>query len=308
MLKLHVPWEAQGWNFYAVGMFDSAFATAGQTTASGSGVFNPGTNLGGQTQQTSTSATQSLLSGLGGAGRAEIVIGRTELGADVVFQPNRKPRYGVDVSSAVGPFDVYADVGFRQGAERDLYRFTSASYDPNVPYVAQVESYRPQGTVLQVAGGASYSFVFNDNDTLTLGAEYFYNSLGYDDASLYPFLLFVGGYQPFYTGRHYGAVTATLVAPGNWDKVTFNFSTLGNLSDRSFVSRLDFFIRVLTHLQVEAFAQVHYGNEGGEFRLAADIPAGGIAPATASSSAFPADRIRLSAPLLDVGLALRMSL
>ncbi|HLL54014.1 MAG TPA: hypothetical protein VK447_10730 [Myxococcaceae bacterium] len=299
MLKLHVPWEAQGWNFYAVGLFDQAFATAGQTTAGGSGTSPVGST---NNAPTTPSTNAGLLGALGGATRAEIVIGHTEVGVDAVFQPGRKPRFGVDLSSALGPIDIYADVGFHQGGDRELWRFTSGAYDPALPYATQVEPFRLGGTILQAAGGASYTLVYNDNDTLTFGGEYFYNSLGYEDADLYPWLLFTGNYQAFYTGKHYAALVATLLAPGNWDKTTFNLSTIANLSDMSFVTRLDFFVRVLTYLQVEAFAAVHYGRRGGEFRFALDVPAQPVAP----NVTIPA--IHLPPPLVDFGVALRMNL
>lgn len=311
MLKLHVPWESQGWNFYAVGMFDSAFATAGQITAGGSGTFDPAATAANN-QVSANTPSANFLGGIGGATRAEVVIGKTEVGIDAVFQLNRRPRFGVDLSSGIGPFDVYVDVGFHQGSssgDRPLYRFKDSvsAFDPTLKFVEQVDAYTPSGMVIQAVGGASYTFVFNDNDTLVLGGEYFYNSIGYDDTSLYPALILNGGFQPFYTGRHYAALTATLVSPGDWDKVTFNFSTLGNLSDRSFISRLDFFVRVLTYLQVEAFAAVHYGNAGGEFRLAFDpTPAQlGITNVPPPAATTP---IHIPAPLFDLGIGLRMSI
>ena len=48
-------------------------------------------------------------------------------------------------------------------------------------------------------------------------------------------------------------------------------STLGNLSDMSFVSRLDYSLTLLTHLSFEAFVGVHYGTRGGRVPLGIDI-------------------------------------
>ena len=75
----------------------------------------------------------------------------------------------------------------------------------------------------------------------------------------------------FYTGRHYAALFASLPAPYSWNYTTFTLSTIGNISDRSFVSRLDYSLTVLTHLSFEAFAAVHFGYKAGEFRLGADF-------------------------------------
>ena len=53
--------------------------------------------------------------------------------------------------------------------------------------------------------------------------------------------------------------------PGTY--TTFTLSTLGNLSDRSFITRLDYSLQLLTHLRFEAFVAVHYGTREGEFRF-----------------------------------------
>ena len=131
------------------------------------------------------------------------------------------------------------------------------------------------GMKTQAVGGASYSRKYNDNDLWTLGAEYFYNQPGYANTSLYPGLLFNQSNQPqlnfFYTGRHYAALFLSLPAPYSWNYTNFTLSTLGNLSDMSFVTRLDYSHTLLTHLSVEAFVGVHYGSRGGEFRLGVDV-------------------------------------
>lgn len=56
-------------------------------------------------------------------------------------------------------------------------------------------------------------------------------------------------------------------APWSWNYTNFSFSTLGNLSDQSFFSRLDYSHTLLTHLTFEAFGAVNYGRREGEFRL-----------------------------------------
>jgi hypothetical protein len=67
-------------------------------------------------------------------------------------------------------------------------------------------------------------------------------------------------------------------------------STIGNLSDRTFVSRLDTSVLVLTYLTVEAFVAGHYGHKVGEFRFGA------------GSGSSPLNPI-----VLDFGLALRVN-
>ena len=83
--------------------------------------------------------------------------------------------------------------------------------------------------------------------------------------------------------------------------MTFSLTNLGNLSDKSFITRVDFTIRVLSYLQVEAYADTHYGARGGELRLGFDTPAG-----TLGGQPIPA--ISLPAPTFDLGVGLRMSI
>ncbi|HLM42999.1 MAG TPA: hypothetical protein VK458_03975, partial [Myxococcaceae bacterium] len=91
MLKVHVPWEARGWNFYAIGLLDNA---------------GPAGTLGQ----------------VGGAARAEVVLGPAELGLDAVLQRGRKPRFGLDFSPALGPIDIYGELALRRGSDTPLYR------------------------------------------------------------------------------------------------------------------------------------------------------------------------------------------
>src|SRR4029077_14729016 len=127
-----------------------------------------------------------------------------------------------------------------------------------VPVTAASGTYDvvPQsGVKVQAVVGANWSRKYNDNDLFTIGAEYFYNQPGYADPSLYPGLLANKSGVPqlnfFYTGRQYGALYASFPAPYSWNYTSFTLSTIGNLSDRSFVTRLDYSLTVLTHLSFE---------------------------------------------------------
>ncbi|WP_375766677.1 hypothetical protein NR798_34035 [Archangium gephyra] len=255
MLKVHVPWEAKGWNFYAIGLLDNA---------------GPAGTLGQ----------------VGGAARAEVVLGPAELGIDAVLQRGRKPRFGLDFSSALGPIDIYGELALRRGSDMPLYRLPSnvslgdllgqvdgtGGVPPDLGALP-IEAYYPDGYTPQVSGGATWTFAYSESDTATVGVEYFYNSTGYPTSLAYPYLLFQGQFQPFYLGQHYAAVYGLLAGPGSWDDTNFILSNLGNLSDRSFLTRLDVTHRALRYLSVEAFVAVNYGQKGGEFRFALDLPA-----------------------------------
>ena len=157
-----------------------------------------------------------------------------------------------------------------------------------------------------------------DFDLFTIGAEYFYNQPGVSDPHLYPGLIFNTSNTQmlnfFYIGRHYAALFASFPAPYSWNYTTFTLSTLGNLSDQSFVSRVDYSVTLLTHLTLEAFVGVHYGTTGGEFRAGFDIPGQTLGTPTTTANGDPAlmcnflPEQKFSPVLLDLGVALRMKI
>ncbi|HEX3904677.1 MAG TPA: hypothetical protein VH853_17705 [Polyangia bacterium] len=275
MLKLNIPWEEKGWNFYG-------FLVAEDPNA-------PTPTLGQ----------------VAGAFRAEVVLGGVELGADTYLRRGERPRYGFDLSTGIYDFDVYADVAVRPGDDF-LHEFPAQGSAP-------AGLYGFTGYETQAVGGINYSRKYNDNDMWTVGVEYFYNHPGYSDASAYPALLqaaFFSGdssaFPFFYLGRQYGAVYLTLPAPYSWNYTTFTLSTLGNLSDESFITRLDYSVTVLTHLSVEAFAGVHYGHLGGEFRF--QLPASLVAANQAAIASIPNSAALTDYPVVDLGVALRLKI
>jgi len=100
----------------------------------------------------------------------------------------------------------------------------------------------------------------------------------------------------FYLGRQYAALYVSFPAPYSFDNHTFTLSTLGNLSDRSFISRFDYSLAALTHMRFEAFVSARYGNENGEFRFGVkNLNFGGF-----NYTRAPA--------FLDLGIALRIAI
>ena len=291
MVKLHVPWESRGWNFYGIAVVDDVGTDAGA-------VRDPS----GSTPQEPGSEPVNRLSRIGGALRAEVVLGPAEVGASALAQRGRKPRFGLDVSSGLGPIDVYGELGLKKGTDRPLYRIPKGTTLEDIfQNGVEVESFVPEGLTPQVTGGANYSFPYGENDLATVGVEYFYNSTGYPSAIGYPYLLNQKAFQPLYVGRHYGAAYVFLDRPGPLERTAFNLFTLGNLSDRSFLSRLNVTHRVLTHLTVEAFGAVHYGRKGGEFRLGFTVP-------DVTINGQDIKSFTVAAPTFELGAGLRISL
>jgi hypothetical protein len=279
MVKLHVPWEARGWNFYGYGLLEDAEA-------------------------------KPRVGDVGGAGRAEIVLGTTEIGAGALVQRGRKPKLAFDASTGIWELDLYGELALRYGSEIDRVGVDRDAVLPPVTMASQlplvVEQRYPlvsnSGIKPQVVGGLSYARRYNDNDVWNLGAEYFYNALGYSSSEVYPGLVLPRARpleEPatfFYLGRHYGAVFINVPAPYSWDYTSFTLSTLANFSDLSFISRLDYALTLLTHLRFEAFAALHYGDREGEFRFGVkEVNLGGIP-------------FSLPPGLLDLGVALRVSI
>ncbi len=271
MIKANLPLSDEHLNVYGMGLFEG---------------YQPADQLGA----------------LGGAARVEYVLGAAEVGVDMVGSEGMHNRYGGDLSFGILDVDLYAEWAFTDGIDVPLWKLQplppgfppGLSPLPGIPEEVASPGYRPQ-----VATGANYSLRYGNNRVLTFGAEYFYNGFGYTDPSIYPLLFLTGDATFFYLGQQYLGLYLLADKPGSWYNSTINLSTIGNLSDHSWISRIDFFQMVLTHLRVEAFAQVHYGGDG-EFHLSLNLPAssfGGVS--------IPA--IQVGAPVFDTGLALRMA-
>ena len=261
-VKVHVPIESVGWNFYGYGLLDNNGAAS---------------NLGS----------------LGGALRAEILVGPAEVSFSGAWVNGRRPRYAIDASTPIGPFDVYAEIAFRDGRDCVQYRedptLMPASKNP-----ADLQPYRLEGMTVPTTAGVAYSFNYTDSTTLVMGVEYFYNPGGASKAVyLIPSVL-NGTFQPFYAGQHYLAVF--VLAPGlpsaPW--ITMSLNNLVNLSDPSGIVRADAFFRVMSFLQIEVFASVNYGL--GEFRFGGTVDVPGVGVRS------------IALPVMSTGIGLRVSI
>ncbi|MBT9560468.1 MAG: hypothetical protein IV100_30870 [Myxococcales bacterium] len=244
-LKLHIPVESLGWNFYLLGLLDEI----------------------------------DSLEKAGVAFRGEFVAGTAELGLTAAWRSHLDEDadgdgFGEDDLDNDGDTDLDLKTGFD---------FSVAVWDFDFSGEVGVIIKDDDDPLVQVTGGIQYGVQYNDEDVLYLGLEYFFNQGGTDDVEpvlargaglealvpsakdLDPYL----NYDFLYIGKHYGAFTAVLAAPGEWDDTNFTFSTILNASDLSAVSRLDVSVNVLTYLSVQFFVQIHYGQEG-ELHLGPD--------------------------------------
>lgn len=306
LIKLHVPVESMGANFYAIASMDES---------------NKAENIGG-------------------ALRGELLVGKSEFSASFVARRKNPIRIAADYSGAVGPFDLRGEVAAQHGVKTPFFRgrldtspLTLDEFDltgvapadleaafremlPAVLAARQPERYfREDEVLVQAVGGAEYGRNYTDDDAVYVGAEYFYNQLGYKNPNLYPVLFQEGQFNPFYTGQHYAAIYAFLPAPGDWNNTNFTSSILANLSDRSVITRLDYSTNLFTYLTLNAFVMGNWGRAG-EFNYSLEQeplldPALVMQIPPQSLDEIPPELlegISVPGPLLSVGVGLRMSL
>jgi hypothetical protein len=293
MVKAHLPWEKRGWNLYGIALLE---------------------DLSGGLQPDGTITTVSTLGQVGYGGRAEVVLGSVELAADGMAQKGHAPRFGVDGSFALGELDLRFEVALRKG--RDAPRWEPVpGADPGGGVFERYRVKQFDGLTPAAVVGAEWSWKYSDQDSLTVGAEYAYDASGYASADIYPYLLALPNpyllpstpdqrpaFLPFYLARQYLGLYLYLPSPGSWNDTTFTLSALGSLTDGSGLVRLDHSVVLNTYLRLETFLAGHVGTQWGEFRF------GGTVPADKGGAGLPPTAITVGVPVIDFGVALRVSL
>lgn len=290
LIKVHIPIESLGWNLYAIANIEGA----------------------------------DSIDQVGGALRAEFVTGTTEIAASFALRKDAPYQFGLSVSTGFWLIDAWAEVALLHGVQTPRWEgsYDLATY--NTPDAIDVSAdWWPRASA-----GFEIAIPIMEEDALYIGVEYAYNGLGYEDATLYPWLIANGAFVPFYTGMHYGAVYAALPSPGRWDDVSFILSQLANLSDESCILRLDTQIRILSYLSLNLYAAVHYGGRGGfnyDQEIAGDASAAeawrqlsaeeqaellsDLGVSTNNDIATLLEEgLDLPAPLIDIGIGLRLRL
>ena len=256
LLKVHVPVESANANFYAIGNFEDA-----QTLAE-----------------------------IGGALRAEVAFGQTELTASGALRAGTAQQLGVTLSSGVGPFDLALEAAIQHGSPDPHYagRFDLATL--TLPRTVD----RSTAWLPQVVARIEASIPYGAEDSLIVGVEYFRNELGYDSAELLPWLIANGAFTPLYFGRDYAGGYALLAAPGRADDHTFIASVLSNLSDRSLIARLDWRARALTWLEPNVFVAASGGGNG-ELHFSYEVAPQPLIPGLEEGISVPAPFVTVGA-------------
>ncbi len=263
LVKLHVPFEDWGSNFYFLASMDDA--------------------------------TQPWK--VGGAARAEVAFETTEVTLSTAFRDGQSFKLGGDISTGIWLFDLRAEGALQHGVTTPVYAGRLALDPLTFPTAIDVsDQWAFQGVL-----GGDVTIPYSDQECpLIVGAEYFYNQLGYDSARLYPWLLFNGAFRPLYLGHHYAAAYAVMFAPGPWNDASFTGSAITNLSDGSYLLRLDTGLTVLTKVSLNAYGAAHIGNKGGELRFGLDVPPVPLVPGLENGLVIPT-------PAFDVGLGARVA-
>jgi hypothetical protein len=237
---------------------------------------------------------------LGLAVRGEFVFGPVEMGLTGLARKGFDPKAGFDVSAGVGDFDLTGEVsawlpnkgstnlGTQQGVASSGYG------DPQ----------------WYASAGASWSWAYREDDSLTLGAEYFHNPQGQTadavvkaqvDAALQGKT--APAMTPLYTGKDYMGLLAAVTSPGSFSDAAITAMGLTNLTDKSGTAQLSLSNRFLTDLTVEVYGAISWGT--GEFR--------GYIPRlkdamTQLTPVFASFAEQLHAPLFRGGMNLRIDL
>ena len=258
LAKLHLPIEKLGWNFYAIANVDGA--SAARDT--------------------------------GLAARAEFLYQLTEVALSGSLRRDQPKRVGLDISTGVWLFDFHVEGAALFDDPRVYFEG-----ELDIPAVVPREVSRQDEVLPQVVGGLELQVPYRRGDLMVVGAEAFYNSAGYEDAELYPWMFFTNTYQPFYTGQIYGAAYIGLLGPGNWDDTDIIATTLSNVSDRSFLSRLEVSQQLWKAMRWTTFGNVQYGDTG-EFNYGFEI----------EPNIFTPDGVSVARPLFTVGAALQLEM
>ncbi len=294
MLKIEVPVEKLGWNFYAIADLPNA-STPDHVGTAFRGEFTFGTaelalsaafRKAAPPQQLTLPSylAAQIPDGLAPTIEQELARATPTAHSGVTTQT----QLGADISAGVGPFDVHAEVAVSHGLKSLVFDKPFAVDPTTFTFQPPSAHYVDAEWVPQAVVGADVSLRYGDQGIIDVAGEYFYNGLGYSDPNLYPTLIAEGAFTPFYLGEHYAALSVSVPNPGTWDNTSFTLSQLANLSDWSFLTRLDYSVVVLTNLTFRAFANYHWGRYG-ELKFALAGATAGLPTGTATAQLSTAD-------------------
>ncbi|MBP6217767.1 MAG: hypothetical protein KA436_04190 [Oligoflexales bacterium] len=193
----------------------------------------------------------------GFAWRAEWLKKQTEFSFSLYSRQNAPIRLAADFSSGLDDFDIYSELVLST-QNRNLFYRKRAGGD--------FEAYeRKNEMIAQGLFGLSYIKQYSDEDSVTLGFEYFYNDLGHDERELELLAFMTRQASPLYLGKHYAGLYAMFPYPGSWNHSSIFINTLGNLTDQSAFSRVSLQHELNREILVDLWVSASWGAKG-EFR------------------------------------------
>lgn len=270
MLKIHIPNEKLGFNYYAVIQWADAARN----------------------------------DDMGLALRGEFAfLGTGELAVSAQKRRNSPLRLGVDVSSALGPIDIHVEAAFTKQENRLFYK---GELDPATSTLPQAYEDKDK-TFTQVNTGLQKTWKYNADDTITFGAEYFYNELGYEKRYLELYSLAMGQSRSLYAGRRYAGAYVSLPQPGSWNKSSFFLNGMQNISDQTSVVRLTGTYLLFNEATLELFASRCLGDYGEFcFRAPANVAQLATHPSLSPEQQAMVKSLPTKRTLVNAGMGLSM--
>lgn len=172
------------------------------------------------------------------AARVEIPISTSELSFTSYSRKGLPNKYGSDFSFALFDFDFYIE-----GAKSDQINDQS------------------------ISGGATYQFKYNDEDSVALSAEGFWQENGADTTASYTNLVLSGRWVPFYVAKSYALASVYLPEPGSFNDSDYNFYFIQNTIDKSCYYRASWIYKGMSDLTWTVAIGSRSGENGTEMKI-----------------------------------------
>lgn len=225
MIKLHLPLEKSGHNFYLIAQFDDVTRN----------------------------------DDVGVAARAEFAVGDNgEFALSLQSKRDRAIKAGIDTGFGLGNFDIGIESAW-------LTRDTGPRYEGDLDVlqsILPIETYDDKKIYNQSVFNLEYVWKYNDDDTMNFGIEGFWNELGYDNAELEFYSLINGRSKVLYAGEEYVAAYLRLAGPGNWNDSSFIVNAVQNLSDQTALARFTATYTFYKQITVEGYVSRCFGDYG----------------------------------------------
>ncbi|RZA22593.1 MAG: hypothetical protein EOP10_15045 [Proteobacteria bacterium] len=225
MIKLHLPFEKSGHNFYLIAQFDDTLRN----------------------------------DDVGFAARAEFSVGENgEFAVSAQSKRDRALKVGVDTGFGVGNFDFGIESAWLTRDNKPRYRG-----DLDIPtFQFPSEDYDEKRVYNQTVLNIEYVWKYNDDDNLNLGLEGMWNEMGYDARILEFYSLLNGTSKVLYAGKQYVAAYARLSAPGDWNDSSFILNAVQNISDQTAQARLTATYTFYKQITAELYVSRCFGDYG----------------------------------------------